>query len=106
MAVPRSVASASDLGATACNSLGRLASTHLLLYRVTAMDRTQCKMARAALGWRAADLAQAAGIHRVTVARYESGEPIEPQSLAAMQKALEDRGAQFLGRSGRVGVTV
>ena len=63
-------------------------------------------MARAALGWRAADLAEAAGVHRVTVARYEIGEPIDSQSLASMQKALEDRGALFSRRSGRVGVSV
>jgi transcriptional regulator with XRE-family HTH domain len=69
------------------------------------MDRTQCKMARAALGWRAADLAEAAGVHRVTVARYESGETIDAQSLSAMQKAFEDSGVLFSRRAGRVGVT-
>lgn len=63
-------------------------------------------MARVAIGWRAADLAEAAGVHRVTVARYESGGTVDAQSLAAMQKALEAEGAQFSRRSGRVGVTV
>jgi transcriptional regulator with XRE-family HTH domain len=62
-------------------------------------------MARAALGWRAADLAEAAGVHRVTVARYESGEAIDAQSLSAMQTAFADRGVLFSRRSGRVGVT-
>lgn len=63
-------------------------------------------MARAAIGWRAADLAEAAGVHRITVARFEGGKAIDAESLAAMQKALEERGAQFSRRSGRVAVAV
>jgi transcriptional regulator with XRE-family HTH domain len=70
------------------------------------MNRTQCKMARAALNMRAADLAEAAGLSRPTVARFEMGNSVDAASLAAMQKALEDRGAQFSAKPGRVVVAV
>lgn len=70
------------------------------------MHPTQCKMARAALNLRALDLAEAAGVHRVTVARFELGETVDERSVTAMREALERAGAQFARRSGRVGVTV
>jgi DNA-binding XRE family transcriptional regulator len=70
------------------------------------MDRKQCKMARAALNLRAADLAAAAGVHRITVARFETGTVIDEASIEAMKAALENQGAQFTARAGRVGVTV
>jgi transcriptional regulator with XRE-family HTH domain len=70
------------------------------------MNRTQCKMARAALGWRAADLADASGIHRVTVARFERGDTVDVETVATLRAALEKAGASFPRRSGRVGVMV
>lgn len=63
-------------------------------------------MARTALNMRAADLATAAGLSRPTVARFEMGQTVDAASVAAMQTALEDRGAKFLEPKGRVGVTV
>lgn len=63
-------------------------------------------MARAALNLRAADLAEAAGLSRPTVARFEMGQPVDVSSITAMRAALERAGAQFSQRSGRVGVTV
>ncbi|WP_416385468.1 helix-turn-helix domain-containing protein [Tsuneonella sp. CC-YZS046] len=70
------------------------------------MDVRQCKMARAALSWSAKDLAEAAGLTRVTVARFESSQPIDQKSLSAMKVALEAAGAHFSHRGGRVGVSV
>lgn len=70
------------------------------------MNATQCRMARAALGWRAQDLAERAGVGYATVARFETGAATGADTLAKLEKALTDAGAQFLQRSGRVGVTV
>lgn len=70
------------------------------------MNITQCKMARAGLGLRAADVAEAAGLQRITVSRFESGGRIDQKSLAAIQAALEQAGAQFNSGPGYVGVNV
>lgn len=70
------------------------------------MNSTQCKMARAGLGWRASDLAKSAGIGSATVARFELGENVASASRDAMQLALEEAGAKFSARSGRVSVAV
>ena len=74
------------------------------LHYVTAVNRKQCKMARAALGWRAADLADASNVHRVTVARYEGGGEVDATTLDAMRAAFEKEGVTFSARSGRVTV--
>jgi transcriptional regulator with XRE-family HTH domain len=70
------------------------------------MDATQCKMARVGLGLSAVNLAEVAGVARLTVARFESGKAISRESLEAIERALLDAGAQFSMRSGRKGVTV
>ena len=70
------------------------------------MNFTQCKMARGGLGWSAADLAEAAGLTRITVARFEAGQSVDPKSVEAMRVALEADGAQFTRRGGRVGVSL
>ena len=66
------------------------------------MDVTQCRMARAALKWSSHDLAEAAGVARITVARFESGQPIEEAKCRAMQAAFEREGIVFFGSGVRV----
>ncbi|WP_366652631.1 helix-turn-helix transcriptional regulator [Sphingopyxis sp. RIFCSPHIGHO2_12_FULL_65_19] len=63
-------------------------------------------MARAGLGWSAADLGAKAGLARETVTRYESGSTIAPSTIKAMRGALEAAGADFLQISDKVGVAV
>lgn len=63
-------------------------------------------MARAALGWRAQDLADASGVGPATIARFELGRDIAEENRAKLRDALQQAGAQFSRRSGRVGVTV
>ena len=63
-------------------------------------------MARAGIGWRAQDLASAAGVGYATVARFEAGAAIAPDSLVKLVQALTDAGASFSAGKGRVGVTV
>lgn len=70
------------------------------------MDKIQCKMARAALNWRAQDLADKSGVGYATVARFEAGSNISPNSLEAIQNAFEDNGVQFGHWAGRSSVSV
>jgi transcriptional regulator with XRE-family HTH domain len=60
------------------------------------MTLTQCKMARAALGWGIRDLARSARVGSATVSRFEAGQgtPI-PATLAAMQRTFEAAGVEF-----------
>jgi len=70
------------------------------------MDPKQSRMARAGLGWRAADLAEAAGVGSATVARFELGQTVDEVSIAKMRAALEQAGAHFSERKDRVSVAV
>jgi transcriptional regulator with XRE-family HTH domain len=60
------------------------------------MNPTQSKMARAAMGWTVSDLAEASGVGRATVARFELGQNVQPDRVQAMRRALEARGVQFV----------
>jgi transcriptional regulator with XRE-family HTH domain len=62
---------------------------------------TQCKMARVALGWNAAKLAEAASVGVATVNRFEAGAAIPiPATLAAIERALEAAGVEFIAENG------
>lgn len=65
------------------------------------IDSLQCKLARVTLEWTAAQLAQAANVGVATINRFEAGSarPI-PATLAAIQRALEDAGIEFLPANG------
>jgi transcriptional regulator with XRE-family HTH domain len=53
-------------------------------------------MARAALNWSLADLAEASGVHRNTISNFEIGKyGGTPDSLDALQRALEAAGVVF-----------
>ena len=70
------------------------------------MDKTQCKMARAALGWSASELAVRAGVGYATAARFEAGGSINDDSQGKLRHALEAGGVLFTRRAGRIGATV
>jgi hypothetical protein len=57
---------------------------------------TQCRMARAALDWSVADLAEAAAVDRLCVKRFETGDPLIPLKVEALRTAFEARGVRFL----------
>lgn len=63
-------------------------------------------MARAGLKWSAHDLARSSGLGYATVARFESGRDIAAESIAKMEAALREAGADFSARAGRIGVAV
>ena len=61
----------------------------------------QCKMARAGIGWSIQRLAAAAHVGVATVARFETGKgETIPATLAAIQRALEAAGVEFLSDDG------
>ena len=65
----------------------------------------QCRMARAALGWSAQELATKAGVGLNTVNRFESG-ACQPRgvTLEALRGALESAGVEFIAENGGAGV--
>lgn len=70
------------------------------------MNVKQCRMARAGLGWTLDDLAEASGVGRRTVAKFEAGGNVAPESVAKLQAALITGGAAFTNGGGRIGVSV
>jgi transcriptional regulator with XRE-family HTH domain len=60
------------------------------------MNVTQCRMARAALGWSWDDLAKEAGISRRTIAKFEADARVADQSVAKLRKAFEREGVVFI----------
>ncbi|WGD32029.1 helix-turn-helix transcriptional regulator [Ancylobacter sp. WKF20] len=58
-------------------------------------------MARAALGLGVRDLAALAGVSAMTVTRFENGHTGgAPDTLAAIQRALEVAGVEFIAENG------
>jgi transcriptional regulator with XRE-family HTH domain len=54
------------------------------------------RAARGLLNWTIRDLAENAGVHRNTVARMEADKVTHGPTIAAMVRALEEAGIQFL----------
>ena len=62
------------------------------------LERVQIRMARAALGWSARELAEAAGVATNTVSRFEVGGDMRVETLTRLEKALEKKGVVFIAR--------
>nr|WP_295373399.1 helix-turn-helix domain-containing protein [uncultured Sphingosinicella sp.] len=60
-----------------------------------------CRAARALLGWKAHQLADAAGLGIATVRRFESGGLVRLPSVEAMLEALQGAGLQFIPAGGK-----
>jgi transcriptional regulator with XRE-family HTH domain len=65
---------------------------------------SQVKAARALLGWKQPDLAEAAGVSIPTIKRYETGTSSIPVVKAAIVQALEEAGVVFVHDGKFVGV--
>jgi transcriptional regulator with XRE-family HTH domain len=64
-------------------------------------------MARAALNWSLEDAAEAAGVSRRTVLRFERDHrDIKPQLIQAIRNAFENAGVRFIEEAERFGLTV
>jgi transcriptional regulator with XRE-family HTH domain len=60
------------------------------------MNVIQCRMSRIALGWGVRDLAKAAGLGVATVARFERGDTLRPDTVAALRETFEREGLVFI----------
>jgi len=63
-------------------------------------------MARAALGWTLDDLADASGVSRRTVARFEAGEAVLQPRVEKLRAALEAEGVLFISKGAFIGGVV
>jgi DNA-binding XRE family transcriptional regulator len=67
----------------------------------TVVKPAQVRMARAALEWSLAQLAEASGVHRNTISNFETGRYAgKPESLDAIRAALEAAGIIFIEENG------
>jgi transcriptional regulator with XRE-family HTH domain len=57
-------------------------------------------MARVALGWGVRELAEKAGKSPTTIAKLERGEELKPETVAEIQRALEEAGVEFIAENG------
>lgn len=63
-------------------------------------------MARAALNWSLEEAAEAAGVSRRTVLRFERDHrDIKPELIQAIRGAFEQAGVRFIDEAGRIGLT-
>jgi transcriptional regulator with XRE-family HTH domain len=60
------------------------------------MDAVQCRMARAALQLGVRELAALAQVSTGTITKLERGEALLPRTSAAVQRALESLGVEFI----------
>jgi transcriptional regulator with XRE-family HTH domain len=70
------------------------------------MNATQCRMARAALGWTLDDLARCSSVNRRSILNFENGGTVQPASVEKMRAALVAAGAEFINGGKSVGVMV
>ncbi|MEW5421776.1 helix-turn-helix transcriptional regulator [Amorphus sp. 3PC139-8] len=61
------------------------------------MQSVQFRMARAALGWSAEELAMRAGLAPTDISRLENGSESDPKMAAAARRVFEASGIVFLG---------
>ena len=67
------------------------------------MTPRQCKAARVLLNWSQQDLADRSGVSVSTIRNFEGGKrDTYPINVAALQRALEDGGVEFLPGGCRV----
>jgi transcriptional regulator with XRE-family HTH domain len=70
------------------------------------MNVLQCRMARAGLGWSLDDLAAQSGVGRRTIAKFESGGKVLPETIEILRQTLVAHGAEFINGGKSIGVRV
>jgi DNA-binding XRE family transcriptional regulator len=70
------------------------------------MNITQCRMARAGLGWNRDRLAKESGVSHRTIAKFEDQEAVWPETVAKLRAAFEREGVVFIERGVYVGGVV
>jgi transcriptional regulator with XRE-family HTH domain len=93
----------SDIASVLCYHAHRIRGKTML----RSLTVEQSRAARGLLNWSQNQLADAANIGRATIRRFEAGRrtPI-PNNLAAIRRALEDAGVEFISAKGGKGVGV
>lgn len=71
-----------------------------------AMNVTQCKMARAGLGWSLDDLAANSGVSRRTIAKFETGGNVLPDRVEALRQCFVGAGVEFINGGKSIGAKV
>ncbi|MFP5328860.1 MAG: helix-turn-helix domain-containing protein [Alphaproteobacteria bacterium] len=61
-------------------------------------------MARAALSWTLDDLAEASGVARRTIAKFETGGNVLPEKVETLRAAFVQEGVEFINGGRRAGV--
>lgn len=69
------------------------------------MNVTQCRMARAALRWSLDDLAGSSGVGRRTIAKFEAGGAVLPDTVEALRQCFVAKGIAFTNGGQRAGVS-
>lgn len=69
------------------------------------MNIGQCRMARAALRWSLDDLAEASGVGRRTIAKFETGGSVTPELVEQLRAAFVAKGIVFTNGGKRCGVS-
>ena len=66
------------------------------------IEAAQVRAARALIGWSAAELANAAGLHVAVIERIEmgGGDKVPAKDVAKMRAALEAAGVAFISENG------
>ena len=75
----------------------------MLLCIMQHMNAAQCLMARVGLGWTREQLAEKAGVHRHTVARFEGSQTVNKSTAKLIQMTLEAAGVVFVDDDGPFG---
>ena len=70
------------------------------------MNATQCRMARAGLGWTLDDLAKCSGVNRRSILNFENGGSITTATCDKVRAAFEAAGIVFIERGVYVGGVV
>ena len=63
--------------------------------RLLNITDTQCRAARGILNWSTRDPAKVSHVGATTIARFESGKPANPSTLALLKQAFEAHGVRF-----------
>lgn len=106
LVAPRRAASGGVLTSCTYNAPSLSLRQHTKFTKDAPMNITQCRMARAGLGWSWDDLASTSGVSRRTIAKFEAGETVSPETIAKLQSALIAAGAAFTNGGGRLGVSL
>jgi transcriptional regulator with XRE-family HTH domain len=70
------------------------------------MNITQCKMARAGLGWTRETLADVSGVSVRAIAKFEDRLAVLPETVRKLRAAFENAGVVFIERGVHIGGVV